>query len=90
MRMNAVAAAVRNRNGNVKHFFDLGFKRPRCHHLFDTLPSAGKRLRIVRECAPKITDEIGLPCLADVSEGNSRIPLLNPPYCVTKMRQLQN
>ena len=62
-----------NRNCDVEHFLDLGLKRPRRHHLFDTLPGSAKCLRVVRERAPEVADEIGLPRPANVVEDDARL-----------------
>ena len=53
VRMNAVAAAMGNRNRDVEHFLDLGIERPRRHHLLDALPGPAQGFRIMRQRAAR-------------------------------------
>ena len=62
-----------DQNCDVEHFLDLRLKRPRRHHLFDTLPGSAKCLWVVRERAPEVVDEIGLPRPANVIKDDARL-----------------
>src|SRR5215471_14972164 len=71
--MNAIGAAVGNRNRDVEHFLDLGLKGARRHDLLDALPSSAKCLRVMRERAPEVVYEIRLPSAANVIEDDMRL-----------------
>ena len=66
MGVDAVVAAVSNRDRCVEHLLDHGIEGSRAHHLFDTLPRALERARIVGECTPEVVDELGLSDSVDV------------------------
>src|SRR4029079_14123846 len=72
VRMDAVAASVRDRYRNVEHFLDLGIERPGCHHLLDAVPGTAEGFWIMRQRPPEIVDEVRLPRLPDVSEYGAR------------------
>ena len=69
MRMDAIGAAVRYRNGDVDQFPSQGIKRSgRAHHRFQRVPGAFENLGLVGQAAPEIVDEVRLPGRPDIVE----------------------
>src|ERR1700722_5881460 len=69
MRMDAIGAAVRYRNGDVDQFPSQGIERSGgAHDRFQAVPGAFENLGLVGQATPEIVDEIRLPGRPDIVE----------------------
>lgn len=67
--MDAIRAAVGSGDGDVDELFCERVERSRSHHdFFYALPGSLKQSWLICECSPKIVDEVGLSCGADIGE----------------------
>src|SRR5450756_2140202 len=60
MRSDAVFALVRDRDGDIDHFFGERVERSRSHDLLNVFPSPLEHDRIMRDRLPEIVDPVGL------------------------------
>jgi len=60
VRSDAVFALVRDRNGDINHFFGERIELSRSHDLLDVFPSPLEQHRIMRDRLPEIVDPVGL------------------------------
>src|SRR5258708_32137003 len=71
MRSDAVFALVRDRDGDINHFFGERIERSGSHDLLDVFPSPLEHYRIVRDRLPEIVDPVRLARRHDVVVNSS-------------------
>src|SRR5579862_4064732 len=73
MRMGAVLTGIGDADREVDQFLGERVERARRHHLFQALPGAFERRRVVGERPPEIVDPVGVAALFDVVEDGAHI-----------------